>query len=208
MPYIRPEDVRSPKAHWQLIDVLLDRGEEDGAYALGEWDGERRIGFRWNGTEENPIGNPQSRGLPTYTMLDPGLHEAVIALLPQEKRLLARRFLGTGLLFDGVTLTDDRSSLILWDVRQSPPILAKIACSTIRDLVGQPTISEDECRVLVDRNREVVTEVAQQLFANNRYTQRENGMRIIEIALADLQSVASQFSSTVLDVARLSNWIR
>ena len=93
MAYVRPEDVRSPKARWYLFEVVLDHGEREGAYALGEWDGQRSIGFRWNGSANNPIGNPQSRGLPTWTMLDSELHEAVIALLPPDKRDMARRFL-------------------------------------------------------------------------------------------------------------------
>ncbi len=84
MAYIKPDDVVSPKANWRLVDVVLDRGEEDCAYAIGMWDDERRIGFRWNGSEDHPLGNPQSRGLPTWTMLDPALHPAVLRLLRKE----------------------------------------------------------------------------------------------------------------------------
>jgi hypothetical protein len=95
MSYIEPKDVISPKAHWHLFDVVLDRKEGRCAYALGTWDGERRIGFRWNGdSQSGPLGNPQSRGLPTWTMLDPALHEAVIAVLPPEKQMLAKSYLG------------------------------------------------------------------------------------------------------------------
>jgi hypothetical protein len=95
MSYVEPQDVVSPKAHWHLFDVVLDRKEGGCAYALGTWDGERRVGFRWNGdSESGPLGNPQSRGLPTWTMLDTALHEAVIALLPPEKQVLAKSFLG------------------------------------------------------------------------------------------------------------------
>lgn len=93
MSYVKPEEVRSPKAHWYLFEVVLDRGEGDCAYALGEWDGERRIGFRWNGNADNRIGNPQSRGLSTWTMLDPEMHVAIIAMLPPEKQEIARGFL-------------------------------------------------------------------------------------------------------------------
>ncbi len=95
MSYINPGEVISPKAHWHLFDVILDRREGDCAYALGTWDGERRIGFRWNGSSQTgSLGNPQSRGLPTWTILDPALHPAVVALLPPEKQALAKRFLG------------------------------------------------------------------------------------------------------------------
>ena len=93
MGYIKAKDVISPKKRWYLFEVILDGGEGNCAYALGEWDGERRIGFRWNGTEENPLGNPQSRGLATWTMLDLDLHKAVIALLPNDDKPMAKKFL-------------------------------------------------------------------------------------------------------------------
>ena len=51
MKHIKPQDVVSPKANWRLIDVVLDRGEGDCAYALGMWDNRRCVGFRWNGTK-------------------------------------------------------------------------------------------------------------------------------------------------------------
>lgn len=93
MSYIKPKDVHSPKSHWKLFDVLIDGGPGACAYAVGTWDDERRIGFRWNGTDENPIGNPQSRGLPTWTMLDDELLPAVIALAPEEKQALVSSYL-------------------------------------------------------------------------------------------------------------------
>jgi len=86
MPYIAPEDVISPKATWRLVDVILDRGEEDCAYAIGMWDNRRCIGFRWNGSKDHPLGNPQSRGLPTWTILDRKLHQAILKLVKQENK--------------------------------------------------------------------------------------------------------------------------
>ncbi|MGO7997850.1 hypothetical protein ACC734_36095 [Rhizobium ruizarguesonis] len=93
MSYINPKDVHSPKNHWKLVDVIIDEGPGRCSYAIGTWDDERRIGFRWNGTDENPIGNPQSRGLPTWTMLDEKLHPAVIALAPEDKQSLISSYL-------------------------------------------------------------------------------------------------------------------
>ncbi len=95
MTYIKPGDVVSPKAHWKLIAVLRDGGPGEIAYAVGEWNGVPGIGMRWNGTDNKPIGNPQSRGLPTWTMLDPEIHLAVIQQLPDErKQVLACEHLG------------------------------------------------------------------------------------------------------------------
>ena len=90
MAYIKPNNVHSPKAHWHLFEVIIDKGPGNPAYALGTWDGDRRVGFRWNGSEESPIGNPQSRGLPTWTMLDEELHPAIVSLLPLEKQSIAK----------------------------------------------------------------------------------------------------------------------
>jgi hypothetical protein len=84
MPHITPEQVISPKANWRLVDVILDRGEDDCAYAIGMWDNKRCIGFRWNGTKNHPLGNPQSRGLPTWTILDRKLHPAITKLVKKE----------------------------------------------------------------------------------------------------------------------------
>lgn len=97
MPYIQPKEVISPKANWRLVDVVLDRGEGNCAYAIGMWDDERRVGFRWNGTDDSPIGNPQSRGLPTWTMLDEALHRAVLRIVKRknpDKAGIMQAFLG------------------------------------------------------------------------------------------------------------------
>ncbi|MBK7417571.1 MAG: hypothetical protein IPJ44_00010 [Nitrospira sp.] len=62
--YIVPERVISPQKHWSLIKVLHDGGPENYSVALGRWDNEPVLGMRWNGSEDSPIGNPQSRGCP------------------------------------------------------------------------------------------------------------------------------------------------
>ena len=94
MEHVKPGDVRSPKASWNLVEVIIDGGPGNPAYAIGTWDDERRVGFRWNGTEDSPLGNPQSRGLATWTMLDEKLHGAVIALAPSEKQAIVSAYLG------------------------------------------------------------------------------------------------------------------
>jgi hypothetical protein len=71
--YIKPADVHAPKRHWTLIHVLFDGGEATennpstpNSLAIGRWDNRPVLAMRWNGNEENPLGNPQSRGLPTW----------------------------------------------------------------------------------------------------------------------------------------------
>ncbi len=202
MPHIPPDGVHSPKAHWQLADVLLDRGRGNCAYAIGEWDGERRIGFRWNGTDDSPIGNPQSRGLPTWTMLDPEMHDAVIAILPPEKQVQARRYLGIGLTFD--TISVDAGRIMMFDIRQR--ILVAVTCDVVRDLLAKPTLPDDECRLLVDRNRDLMNEVAEPKFARGEHREGAKGLRIIEIGREDIAPTADRFSTSVLEMAAGFRW--
>lgn len=92
--HIPASDVISPKAHWGLIDILDDRGAEDIAIALGKWDQQPVLAMRWNGSPDNTIGNPQSRGLPTWFILPAGeISEAIIKLLSTEKQALVRNFI-------------------------------------------------------------------------------------------------------------------
>jgi len=200
MPYILPQDVVSPKAHWKLIRVLLDRGAGGCAYALGEWDGVKRIGFRWNGYDEGPIGNPQSRGLPTWTMLDEEAHEGLLSLLPKEEKLIARQWLGLGLIFEAVSLVRASSAIALWDLGQNPPVVAKIECQAIKDLIGKSTISDEDCRLLAETNKDLVTRIAEELFKAKRFRLNDNQCRIIDITLEDLKAIEKEFSSTVLQI--------
>ena len=97
MAYVDPKSVASPRAHWKLIDVLYNGGEDDAALAIGEWDGERRLAMRWNGAETRAgLGNPQSRGLPTWFMLPNWSEDAALqcAVIPKAKLNLAKALLG------------------------------------------------------------------------------------------------------------------
>lgn len=67
MAYIDPQTVLSPKNLVRAVDILYNGGPGDWSVARLEYDGEERIGMRWNGREEKAgIGNPQSRGKPTW----------------------------------------------------------------------------------------------------------------------------------------------
>lgn len=93
--YISPTAVTSPKRYWSLIAVLDDQGPGNIAVAIGRWENEPYLGMRWNGdNENNPIGNPQSRGLPTWFILPLGEYtEAIVATLPADKQTLVRNFI-------------------------------------------------------------------------------------------------------------------
>lgn len=93
--YTPPNEVTSPKLFWSLIDVLDPGAAGEAALALGRWDGKAFLAMRWNGDNVgNPIGNPQSRGLPTWFILPEGRYsEAIIQTLPPEKIALVRNFI-------------------------------------------------------------------------------------------------------------------
>jgi hypothetical protein len=93
--HIPATEVISPKNHWSLIAVLDDAGAGDIAVALGKWDQKPVLAMRWNGDDENnALGNPQSRGLPTWFILPTGDYsEAIIRLLPADKQTLVRNFI-------------------------------------------------------------------------------------------------------------------
>lgn len=92
--HIPASHVISPKAHWGLISILDDQGAGETAIALGKWDQHPVLAMRWNGQPDNPIGNPQSRGLPTWFILPAGDYsEAIIGLLPSDKQALVRNFI-------------------------------------------------------------------------------------------------------------------
>src|ERR1700693_4279709 len=206
MPYIRPSEVVSPKAHWSLIDVLLDRGEGDCAYALGIWDGGRRIGFRWNGTEGNELGNPQSRGLPTWTMLDTEIHKKIIDQLPSDKLAIARGFLGITLMLEGPTL-ETCGDLVFYDFFQNPPVLVRLACDGLRGAVQRPEISDSDCQLLAMRHAPILTAVAALQLENGESTLRQDGrFRIIELQAKQLHKIANQISTDVLAMAAAARW--
>lgn len=62
---IDPNLVNSPKASVSEKQVLYNQGEF--SVAILRWNEKEAIGTRWNG--HNNIGNPQSRGVPTWHIL-------------------------------------------------------------------------------------------------------------------------------------------
>jgi hypothetical protein len=78
MQWIHPKDVHSPKTEWTLKEVLYNGGPEQGALALGLWSGKPVLAMRWNGSDERPVGNPQSRGLPTWFVVPDEYVDAIL----------------------------------------------------------------------------------------------------------------------------------
>lgn len=91
-----PMEVISPRARWQLIDVLHE--DEWWSMALGRWyEGEWRpvLVQRWNGGEGSN-GNPTSRGFPTWFVLPDDTYSLYLnsKFIPDEKRTFVKAILG------------------------------------------------------------------------------------------------------------------
>lgn len=88
-----PEEVTTPKLHWSLIKVLYKGPPDDYSLAIGKWDQKPVLAVRWNACEWRPLGNPQSRGLPTWFVLPERLVDPILQTLDAETRAFARKFL-------------------------------------------------------------------------------------------------------------------
>ncbi|MGC2447560.1 MAG: hypothetical protein WA477_07945 [Candidatus Sulfotelmatobacter sp.] len=71
MSYVRPEDVLSPKQRVGCVLEIIHDPREDGmSVARIRWDGAEVIATRWNGNDDQPLGNPVSRGHATWFIVD------------------------------------------------------------------------------------------------------------------------------------------
>lgn len=80
MSYIDPKTVLSPKGSITDIEVIIDRGENSWSLARMKWDGSSVIAMRWNGGSNHgipSIGNPQSRGYPTWFVVPDDVGELI-----------------------------------------------------------------------------------------------------------------------------------
>jgi len=71
MAYVRPDEVLSPKTMvGGVLEVIHDPGEKRMSVARILWNEEEVIATRWNGSNEQPLGNPVSRGHATWFVVD------------------------------------------------------------------------------------------------------------------------------------------
>jgi hypothetical protein len=68
----------TPKNRIRSVDVIYNGGPGSWSAALLEFDGEERVGVRWNGDERHRgLGNPQSRAKPTWFVVPQELDHLV-----------------------------------------------------------------------------------------------------------------------------------
>lgn len=86
-----PKGHVSPKSLLSDLRVLYDGGENQWSLAELKWEGSSALGLRWNGGSKDPrfpgIGNPQSRGIPTWFILPDEIGEATIKMLQLAKKI-------------------------------------------------------------------------------------------------------------------------
>lgn len=76
MAYTKPIEVTNRK-RWKWKNTLYDGGPGGWAAAEGIWDHRKRLALRWNGTDEKPIGNPQSRAKASWFIVPDELEDSV-----------------------------------------------------------------------------------------------------------------------------------
>ncbi|HZW96596.1 MAG TPA: hypothetical protein VFF64_26875 [Candidatus Eremiobacteraceae bacterium] len=97
MSYVRPEAVLSPRKRvGGILEVIHDPGEGGMSVARILWDGEPVIATRWNGSAEQPLGNPMSRRQPTWFVVDgyaaPKVEEAARAAAEESPNSLIAQY--------------------------------------------------------------------------------------------------------------------
>lgn len=78
MAYVAPETVCAPRVSVREVDVIYDKGSGEWSAARVNWEGEDRIGIRWNGGDGPGVGNPQSRGRATWFIVPQDLQQVVL----------------------------------------------------------------------------------------------------------------------------------
>jgi len=76
MAYIEPQTRLAPRASVRTVDVIYDAGEW--SVARVNWEGDDRIGIRWNGGDGPGVGNPQSRGKATWFIMPEPLQQVLL----------------------------------------------------------------------------------------------------------------------------------
>jgi hypothetical protein len=97
--------------------------------------------------------------------------------------------------------TVQNGHVLLWDLQRVPTVVMKISCDAVRRVLCRNSeITEEQCRLVADCNKELMTELAGTMFAAGRYEVRADRIRVIEPTTADLQSIADRFSTSALQV--------
>ncbi len=90
-------------------------------------------------------------------------------------------------------------ALRLWETTLAPPVVVKIECQDLRAALGLGAdVTDEQCRLLVESNRSLVTTVAEDLFSQGRVQLGPEGIRVVLLGVLELQS--RPFAMGVLDM--------
>jgi transcriptional regulator with XRE-family HTH domain len=96
--------------------------------------------------------------------------------------------------------------VLLWDVQKVPTIVLKVPCAAIRRaLCRDIPVTDEQCRLLIDCNKSLICEVAEMMYAAKRFETRGDRIRVMDVTVSDLTSIADRFSLTVLEITPI--WI-
>jgi len=98
-------------------------------------------------------------------------------------------------------VTLQNSNVLLWDVQKVPTIVLKIPCAAIRKALCRGIeVTDEQCRLLVDCNKDLFCEVAETMYALKRFGTRADRIRVMNAGISDLAAIADRFSLTVLNI--------
>jgi hypothetical protein len=98
-------------------------------------------------------------------------------------------------------VTLQNGNVLLWDVQKVPTIVLKVPCSAIRKALCRGIdVTDEQCRLLIDCNKNLICEVAETMYAAKRCEIREDKIRVMDVNVSDLATIADRFSLTVLDI--------
>jgi hypothetical protein len=84
MSYVDPRTVLSPRGSIKDLQIIYDGKENGWSLARMKWDGSPVMAMRWNGGSVNgipSIGNPSSRGYPTWFVVPDDVGAAIEKML-------------------------------------------------------------------------------------------------------------------------------
>lgn len=92
---VPPNLVFSPRSRLKPGTLRVIHSFAGWSLAIGVWDTNKALLIRWDGDPDRPLGNPVSRGYPTWFVLPEELHEAALEKVPDSaKRAEAASWLG------------------------------------------------------------------------------------------------------------------
>lgn len=98
-------------------------------------------------------------------------------------------------------VTLQNGNVVLWDVQKVPTIVLEIDCELFRRTIcPEVDVTDEQCRLLVECNKDLVCELAERMYAANRYQTREDRIRVLTATADDLATIADRFSLCVIQV--------